>query len=89
MLGIALGFDAVNAEQNNGTLTRLMAQPVYRDNVLLAKFCGALLVVSILFLSLALLMIGAGLIITGAPVEGVELLRILAFIVLLLLKKDL
>ncbi|MBN8858564.1 MAG: ABC transporter permease [Sphingobacteriales bacterium] len=82
LLGIALGFDAVNAEQNNGTLTRLMAQPVYRDNVLLAKFCGALLVVSILFLSLVLLMIGGGLIITGVPVEAVELLRILAFIVL-------
>ena len=24
--------------KNNGTLTRLIAQPVYRDNVLLAKF---------------------------------------------------
>jgi len=82
LLGIALGFDAVNAEQNNGTLTRLMAQPVYRDNVLLAKFCGALLVVGILFLSLVLLMIGGGLVITGVPVEGVELLRISGFIVL-------
>ena len=82
LLGIALGFDAVNAEQNNGTLTRLMAQPVYRDNVLLAKFCGALLVVSMLFISLVLLMIGGGLIITGVPVEGVELLRIFGFIVL-------
>jgi ABC-2 type transport system permease protein len=85
LLGIALGFDAVNAEQNNGTLTRLMAQPVYRDNLLLAKFCGALTVVSILFVSLALLMIGGGLVITGVPVEPVELLRILGFIVLSIL----
>src|SRR5690606_4217643 len=37
LLGIALGFDAVNAGYNNGTLIRLMAQPVYRDNLLLAK----------------------------------------------------
>lgn len=85
LLGIALGFDAVNAEHNNGTLTRLMAQPVYRDNVLLAKFCGALTVVSVLFACLALLMIGGGLIITGVPVEPVELLRILGFIVLSIL----
>lgn len=85
LLGIALGFDAVNAEQNNGTLTRLMAQPVYRDNVLLAKFCGALTVVSVLFVCLALLMIGGGLVITGVPVEPVELLRILGFIVLSIL----
>ncbi len=82
LLGISLGFDAVNAEQNNGTLTRLLAQPVYRDNLLLSKFWGALLVVSVLFLSLALLMIGAGLIITGVPLEPVELLRILGFILL-------
>lgn len=85
LLGIALGFDAVNAEQNSGTLTRLMAQPVYRDNLLLAKFCGALIVVSALFLCLALLMIGGGLIITGVPMEPVELLRILAFIILSIL----
>ena len=38
LLGISLGFDAVNSEQNSGTLTRLMAQPIYRDNLLLAKF---------------------------------------------------
>ncbi|CAL1519064.1 hypothetical protein MMC2321_02809 [Chitinophaga sp. MM2321] len=82
LLGIALGFDAVNTEQNNGTLIRLMAQPVYRDNLLLAKFYGALLVVSVLFFCLVLLMIGGGLIITGVPLETTELFRILAFIVL-------
>ncbi|SHL35869.1 ABC-2 type transport system permease protein [Chitinophaga jiangningensis] len=80
LLGIALGFDAVNSEQNSGTLMRLLAQPVYRDNILLAKFYAALLVVSTLFLSLVLLMIGGGLLITGAPVEATELLRILAFV---------
>ncbi len=82
LLGIALGFDAINAEQNNGTLIRLMAQPVYRDNLLLAKFTGALTVVSVLFLSLALLMIGGGLILTGVPLEPVEMLRILGFVAL-------
>lgn len=79
LLGIALGFDAVNAEKNNGTLVRLLAQPVYRDNLLLAKFYAALLMVGTLFLSLVLLMIGAGLIITGVPMEAAELFRILAF----------
>ncbi|SDE22246.1 ABC transporter permease [Niabella drilacis] len=82
LLGIGLGFDAVNAEQNNGTLIRLLAQPVYRDNLLLAKFTGALIVISVLFLSLGLLMIGGGLIITGVRIEPQEFLRILCFIVL-------
>lgn len=85
ILGIGLGFDAVNAEQQNGTLIRLLAQPVYRDNLLLAKFISPLIVITTLFLSLGLLMIGAGLLITGVPIEVVEILRILTFILLTVL----
>lgn len=80
LLGISLGFDAVNSEQNSGTLTRLMAQPIYRDNLLLAKFVSALVIVSGLFIALALLMIGGGLVLTGIRMEPQELLRILGFI---------
>nr|WP_295871968.1 ABC transporter permease subunit [uncultured Chitinophaga sp.] len=82
LLGIALGFDAVNSEKNNGTLVRLLAQPVYRDHLLLAKFYAALLMIGVLFLSLVLLMVGAGLMLTGVPVEAAELFRILAFVAL-------
>ncbi len=82
LLGISLGFDAINSEQNSGTLTRLMAQPVYRDNLLLAKFVSALLVITTLFLSLALLMIGGGLILTGVRMEPQECIRIIAFVIL-------
>ena len=82
LLGIALGFDAINSEHNNRTLVRLLAQPVYRDNLLLAKFCGALLVIGVLFLSLVLLMIGGGMILTGVKPEPSEVLRILTFVVL-------
>lgn len=82
LLGIAMGFDAINSEHNNGTLIRLMAQPIYRDNLLLAKFTASLIVVSVLFLSLALLMVGGGLVLTGVPLEAVELARILGFVVL-------
>lgn len=82
LLGISLGFDAVNSEQNNGTLIRLMAQPLYRDNLLLAKFASAMVIVSSLFVALALLMIGGGLILTGVRIEPQEFLRILGFIAL-------
>ena len=82
LLGISLGFDAINSEKNSGTLTRLVAQPIYRDNLLLAKFVSALIIVSTLFLALALLMIGGGLILTGVRIEPQELLRILGFIAL-------
>ncbi|MGN6353630.1 MAG: ABC transporter permease [Parafilimonas sp.] len=82
LLGIGLGFDAINSEQNSGTLIRLMAQPVYRDNVLLSKFISALIIVSTLFFSLVLLMIGGGLFITGVRIEPEEILRILSFMAL-------
>lgn len=79
LLGISMGFDAINAEQNGGTLTRLVAQPVYRDNILLAKFYGAMIIISTLFFSLSLLMIGGGLFTTGVRIEPQELIRILGF----------
>ncbi|WP_343691626.1 ABC transporter permease subunit [Chitinophaga sp.] len=82
LLGIALGFDAINSEQSNGTLIRLMAQPVYRDSLLNAKFTGSLIVISILFFSLNMLMVGGGMLITGVHIEGAEFVRILCFVVL-------
>ncbi|WP_255372983.1 ABC transporter permease [Chitinophaga sp. YR573] len=82
LLGISLGFDAINSEQSNGTLIRLMAQPVYRDSLINAKFVASLIVISALFLSLNLLMIGGGLIITGVRIEPSEFIRILCFVVL-------
>ncbi|WGQ10168.1 ABC transporter permease subunit [Pedobacter gandavensis] len=82
LLGISLGFDAINAEQNNGTLTRVLAQPIYRDNLLLAKFLSAMIMVSTLFLTLILLMIGGGLVLTGVRMEPLELWRILGFILI-------
>jgi ABC-2 type transport system permease protein len=85
ILGIGLGFDAINSEQQNGTLIRLLAQPIYRDNLLLAKFISPIIVITTLFLSLGLLMIGSGLIITGVSIEIVEILRILAFMLLTVL----
>lgn len=80
ILGISLGFDAINSERQNRTLIRIMAQPVYRDNVLLAKFTAAILLVSVMFITLALLMIGGGLITTGVPIEPEEVLRIFFYI---------
>ncbi|MDH3261709.1 MAG: ABC transporter permease, partial [Acidimicrobiia bacterium] len=32
ILGIAFGFDAVNGERSQGTLPRLVAQPIHRDD---------------------------------------------------------
>jgi ABC-2 type transport system permease protein len=49
LLGITMGFDAVNSEFNRGTLNRIISQPIHRDYLLNGKFMASLLVVAILF----------------------------------------
>lgn len=80
LLGIALGFDAINSEQNRGTLSRLMAQPVHRDYIINAKALAALIVVSVMFLALSLMVMGIGLIRIGILPTVEEFMRILCFV---------
>jgi len=82
LLGISLGFDAVNSEHSRGTLSRMLAQPIPRDYVINAKFIAALLVISVLFFVLSFLVIGAGLIALGIPPTPEEFMRIIFFTLL-------
>ena len=82
LLGISLGFDAINSEQTRGTLSRVLAQPVPRDYVLNAKFTAGLIFVSFMFFVLSFLVIGTGLIALGTPPTAEEFLRIILYTVL-------
>lgn len=85
LLGICLGFDAVNAEFNNRSISRLLAQPIYRDTFLNAKFIGALAVISGLFATLLLLTAGIAILWTGLLPSIEEIWRLLAFLFLSIL----
>jgi ABC-2 type transport system permease protein len=85
LLGISLGFDAVNSEQNNRTLSRVLAQPIYRDYLLNAKFLAALVVISVMFFSLIFLVMGIGLIAIGIPPTVEEFWRIVFFLIISIL----
>ena len=85
LLGISLGFDAINSEQNKGTLSRVMAQPIHRDYLINAKFVAALIVISVMFFALGFLIMGLGLISIGIPPSAEEFLRVIFFIVLSIL----
>ncbi|MCU9612862.1 ABC transporter permease [Caldibacillus lycopersici] len=82
LLGIALGFDAINSERNKGTLSRLMAQPIPRDYVINGKFVSALLLNIVMFLSLGLLVMAFGIILLGVPPTFEEFARIICFLFL-------
>jgi ABC-2 type transport system permease protein len=80
ILAIALGFDAVNGEHNRRTLSRILAQPIYRDALLFGKFLAGLATISIALLVLWLLLIGFGLWRLGVPPGSEEMIRAFVFL---------
>ncbi|WP_018752973.1 ABC transporter permease [Paenibacillus sanguinis] len=82
LIGITLGFDAVNSERNKGTLGRLLSQPIYRDDFLKAKFISALAIIASVVFSLGFLVMGLGLFTIGYPPTPEEFLRILLFLLI-------
>jgi len=81
LVGIALGFDAINEERNNGTMSRLLSQPIYRDAVVNGKFLAGVVTISIMITSIVLIVAGAGLRMIGVPPNQEEIIRLLFFLV--------
>jgi ABC-2 type transport system permease protein len=85
LIAISLGFDAVNGELNRRTLSRVLAQPIYRDALLAGKFLGALATLALLLFGLWLVTTGLGILVLGIPPSGEEVARGLLFLVVTLL----
>lgn len=75
LLAIALAFDSVNGEFNARTMSRLLAQPIYRDALLLGKFLAGLGTLALALTSIWLLIMGMGLVRLGVPPGGEEVAR--------------
>ena len=80
LIGLLLGFDAINSEKSMGTLNRLLAQPIHRDDVINGKFLAGLVVITIIVLGMALLVCGVGLFRIGIPPTGEEVMRLMVFL---------
>ena len=80
LIAIGLGFDAINGEHSRRTLSRILAQPIYRDALLFGKFIAGLFTLSISLIALWLLVIGLGLFLLGVPPNGEEMARALIFL---------
>ena len=79
IIGIALGFDAINGERTQGTLARLLSQPVYRDAVFNGKFLAGLTTLAIVVVSMGLSVIGVAMFRIGVPPGGDEITRLIGF----------
>src|SRR3977135_2827324 len=84
LIAIGLGFDAVNGEHNRRTLSRILAQPIYRDALLFGKFIAGLFTLSISLIALWLMVIGLGLFLLGVPPSAEEMARAVLFRVVLI-----
>jgi len=75
IVAIALGFDAVNSEFNRRTMSRILAQPIYRDALLIGKFFAGLITLAVVLSALWLLVVGLGILLLGLPPNTDEVLR--------------
>jgi ABC-2 type transport system permease protein len=80
LIAIGLGFDAVNGEHNRRTLSRILAQPIYRDALLFGKFAAGLFTLAVCLIVLWLLVIGLGLLGLGVPPNAEEMARALVLL---------
>jgi len=84
LIGIVLGFDAINRERSSGTLSRILTQPVYRDSVINGKFLAGIVILTIMMTTAILLVSGYGLRMLGVPPTAEEIIRLFFYLVFII-----
>lgn len=80
LVGLVLGFDAINSEHARGTMSRLLSQPLYRDSVINGKFLAGLTTVTVMLVCLFLLIVGLGIRMLGFAPSIQEIGRLALFL---------
>jgi ABC-2 type transport system permease protein len=79
IIGLALGFDAINRERTRGSLSVLLSQPIFRDAVLNGKFIAGVAALSLLAVSTIGILTGVAIPVLGFGPAGEEIVRICVF----------
>jgi len=82
LMGLVLGFDAINRERAHGTLVKLISQPIYRDAVINGKFLAGVTTITIMLVSIILVISGFGLSLLGVVPGIEELWRIFIYLII-------
>ena len=82
IIGIALGFDAINSERTGGTLSRILSQPIFRDSLINGKFLAGVVTLSIMVGTMLLVVSGYGLSMIGVPPTAEEIIRLFIYLFL-------
>lgn len=81
VLGIAFGFDAVSGERAEGTLPRLVSQPIYRDDVINGKFAAGLAVIGLILVVVTAIVAGIGIVRLGIVPTAEDVVRLATWLV--------
>jgi ABC-2 type transport system permease protein len=82
LMGMVLGFDAINRERANRTLSKLISQPIYRDAVINGKFLAGLTTVAVMLVAIVLMVSGLGLWTLGVVPGWEEVGRLAVYLVI-------
>jgi ABC-2 type transport system permease protein len=82
VLGIAFGFDAVSGERAEGTLPRLVSQPIYRDDVINGKFAAGLAVIGLILIVITCFVAGVTIIRLGITPSAEDVVRLAVWLVI-------
>lgn len=82
LMGIVLGFDAISREKSQGTITRLISQPIHRDAVITAKLLAGSAVIALILFTAGIMAGAAGLVFTGIVPSAEEIGRVFCFLAL-------
>jgi len=81
IIGIALGFDAINREYSSGTMSRILSQPIFRDSVINGKFLAGIITLAIMMATTLLIVSGYGLKMIGVAPTAEEIIRLFIYFV--------
>jgi ABC-2 type transport system permease protein len=81
LLGIGFGFDAINSERSQRTLPRLVAQPIYRDEIINGKFVAGIAAIALALAAVMAIVGGYGALRLGIGPTTSGLARVAAFYV--------
>ncbi len=85
IIGLALGFDAINREKTRGSLSVILSQPIFRDNIITGKFLAGVAALSLLALSTVGIITGVSIPLLGFGPAVDEIMRIGMFALLTIL----
>ena len=82
LIGIVLGFDAINKERSSRTLSKVISQPIYRDAVINGKFLAGLFIITVMLMGIVILISGLGLALIGVVPGPDEVGRLVIYLVI-------